>query len=117
MANAKFDINSIVKTVKGAINPESSIPGTEESNPVAYRVARLKELVKKSKEDQQKVAKQFANIETNLNEVIIELNKIAEEHGLKEDKAEESKKDEAKEEEKKDEEVKEEEKKDEDEKK
>ena len=98
MANMKFDINSIVKNVKSAIDPESSVPPSEEKNPLAYRASRLNELVKELKEKHSSIADDLSKIETNLNEVVAELQKEADKveepaAEKKEEKAEEKKED------------------------
>jgi hypothetical protein len=95
MANMKFDISSIVKNVKSAIDPESAIPPSEEKNPLAYRAFRLNEIMKELKEKYNSIADDFSKIETNLNEVISELQEEAKKVEVpadkKEDKAEDKK--------------------------
>lgn len=77
MAGMKFDLGSIVKNVKNAIDPEASVPIDSEANPLAYRVFRLNQLVKEVKAEQEAIAEKFANIETNLTEVVAELKIVA----------------------------------------
>lgn len=90
----KFDINSIVKNVKSAIDPEAAMPPSEENNPLAYRAHRLNELVKELKEKHSSIADDLSKIETNLNEVVAELQKEADKVAEQsEDKAEDKKED------------------------
>ena len=108
MASMKFDINSIVKNVKSAIDPESAIPPSEEKNPLAYRAFRLNEIMKELKEKHNSIADDFSKIETNLNEVIAELQEESKKTAepvvdKKDDKKEEDKAEDKKEEDKKEE--------------
>ena len=109
MAKVKFDLGAIVKNVHGALDPESKLPPDQEKNPLGYRANRLAELVKGVKEKHEELADELGKIETNLSEVVEELNKLAKDH--KKDDAAEEKKEEEKKEEKEEEKKEEEEKK------
>ncbi len=92
MAKIKFDLGSIVKNVHNAIDPESALPPDQEKNPLGYRAHRLAELIKGIKEKQEAIADEYAKMETNLAEVVAELNKMAKETAVEEDKKEDDKK-------------------------
>ena len=113
MSKLKFDIGGIVKNVKGALDPETNLPPDEEKNPLGYRAARLRELVKGIEEKQESIADEYNKMVTNLDEVVAELQKLAKEKEAElakekpaEDKAED-KKDDKKEDDKKEAEEKE----------
>jgi hypothetical protein len=88
MAKVKFDLGSIVKNVHNAIDPESALPPDQEKNPLGYRAARLAELIKGIKEKQELIADEYAKMETNLAEVVADLNKMAKETAVEDDKKE-----------------------------
>ena len=117
MAKIKFDLGSIVKNVHNAIDPESGIPPDQEKNPLGYRAHRLAELIKRIKEKQEAIADEYGKMETNLAEVVAELNKMAKETAVEEDKKEDDKKeggDDKKEDDKKEDDKKEDDKKEDD---
>lgn len=96
MAKVKFDLGSIVKNVHNALDPESKLPPDQEKNPLGYRASRLAELVKSIRDKHEELADELGKVETNLDEVVAELNKIAAKTEVKDEVKAEDKKDEDK---------------------
>jgi hypothetical protein len=97
----KFDLGSIVKNVHNALDPESKLPPDQEKNPLGYRASRLAELVKSVKIKHEELADELAKVETNLEEVVAELNKMTESKVEEKPESKEEGKSEPKEEDKK----------------
>ena len=101
MSKLKFDIGGIVKNVKGALDPETNLPPDEAKNPLGYRAARLRDLIKGIEEQQESIADDYNKMVTNLEEVVAELEKIAKENEVPAEDKSVDKKDDEKEDDKK----------------
>lgn len=85
----KFDVKSLMSTVRKVIDPEYGVPIDEETHPINYRIARLTKLVSEVAEAQRQLGLELDKVETNLKALLEEINQGAGDKG----KAESSKAD------------------------
>lgn len=70
----KLDLHGLVKNVKSALNPEMAVPADEKENPVNYRIVRLTKLMGDMAVMRKAMDRDFDRLETNLRELLVELN-------------------------------------------
>ena len=76
MSQSDFEnkIRGIIHTIRVAIKPELAIPSDEASHPINYRITRLRSQLSDLKKNHEQISASIANISTNLEGLLEEIN-------------------------------------------